>query len=189
MLFCRYSQNAFSVHFSRFKYLLIRTLLLLIVSSLAWGQEAMFYIGTGDVIAINVYSEPDLNQRVRIDKSGDVRMPFIGVVNALGKTASELSSEIEDAYLDGYLVEPNVNVVIERFRPFFIKGAVKAVGAYDFQFDLSVDEAIAIAGGLTERASKRDWFLIRGPEKNRIATKAEQIVHPGDIIIIEQSMF
>ena len=72
-------------------------------------------------------------------------MPLIKAVNALDKTASQLAAEIETAYLDGYLVEPNVNVVIERFRPFFIKGAVKNVGAYDFQFDLSVDEAISAA--------------------------------------------
>lgn len=66
---------------------------------------------------INIYGEPDLNQRVRIDKTGDIRMPFIGMVNAIGKTAGQLAAEIETAYLDGYLVEPNVNVVIERFRP------------------------------------------------------------------------
>mgnify|MGYP003644189105 CR=1 FL=1 len=144
------------------------------------AQESTFFMGTGDVIVINIYGEPDLNQRVRIDKTGDIRMPFIGMVNAIGKTAGQL---------DGYLVEPNVNVVIERFRPFFIKGAVKNVGAYDFQFDLSIDEAIAVAGGLKERASKSKWFVIRGAEKKRIPVQAEQMVHPGDIIIIEESLF
>ena len=153
------------------------------------AQENTFFMGTGDVIVINIYGEPDLNQRVRIDKTGDIRMPFIGMVNAIGKTAGQLAAEIETAYLDGYLVEPNVNVVIERFRPFFIKGAVKNVSAYDFQFDLSIDEAIAVAGGLKERASKSKWFIIRGAEKKRIPVQAEQMVHPGDIIIIEESLF
>ena len=73
------------------------------------AQESTFFMGTGDVIVINIYGEPDLNQRVRIDKTGDIRMPFIGMVNAIGKTAGQLAAEIEAAYLDGYLVEPNVN--------------------------------------------------------------------------------
>ena len=167
----------------------ILPLITLLFCAVSQGQDMTFFMGTGDVIVINVYGEPDLNQRVRIDKSGDIRMPLIKAVNALDKTASQLAAEIETAYLDGYLVEPNVNVVIERFRPFFIKGAVKNVGAYDFQFDLSVDEAIAVAGGLKERASKRDWFIIRGAEKKRIAARAEQMVHPGDIIVIEESLF
>lgn len=175
----------------RYKVLRPHILLLttLLFSAVSQGQNMTFLMGTGDVIVINVYGEPDLNQRVRIDKSGDIRMPLINAVNALDKTASQLATEIEAAYLDGYLVEPNVNVVIERFRPFFIKGAVKNVGAYDFQFDLSVDEAIAVAGGLKERASKSDWFIIRGADKKRIAARAEQMVHPGDIIVIEESLF
>jgi protein involved in polysaccharide export with SLBB domain len=114
---------------------------------------------------------------------------LIGRVNVIGKTSRELADELEHAYLDGYLVAPNVSVVIETFRPFFIKGAVKAVGAYDFQFNLSVDEAIAVAGGLTERASKHAWFIIRGQDKQKIKVSPEHSIHPGDIVIIEESLF
>lgn len=148
-----------------------------------------FKIGPGDVIAISVYNESDLSVRANVGQSGVLKIPLIGDVQVAGKTSKELSQELESAYLDGYLVNPSVSVVIESFRPFFIRGAVSKSGAYKFEYDLTVDQAIAIAGGLKDRASKKDWYVIRGAEKQRIKVTKDARIFPGDILEIEESLF
>jgi polysaccharide export outer membrane protein len=153
------------------------------------AQANDFAIGPGDVIKIEVYNEHDLTVRAKVDQSGMLRIPLLGDVNVVGKTSKQLSQELELAYLDGYLVSPSVSVVIESYRPFFIRGAVTRSGIYNFEFNLTVDQAIAIAGGLKDRASKREWYVIRGNEKNRVKVSKESRVFPGDIIEIEESLF
>ncbi len=152
-------------------------------------EKTEFVIGTGDIIQIDVYNEKDLNVRSRVGKSGTLKMPLIGNLVVIGKTTHQLEEEIEAALLDGYLVEPVVTVSFVTYRPFYIKGAVKNAGAYDFVFDLTVDQAIAVAGGLKDRASKKDWYIIRGSKKVRVQATKETIVLPGDIIEIEESIF
>lgn len=172
---------------------IIRTflaILLLVYSAFPFAQQVeSFIIGTGDVLAVEVYNERDLTVRAKVGQSGKLRFPLLGDVEVVGKTPAELSKELEEAYFDGYLVNPSVSVVIESYRPFYIRGAVLKAGAYEFEYDLTVDQAIAIAGGLKDRASKSDWFVIRGPEKERIKVTKDAKVLPGDIIEIEESLF
>ena len=122
-------------------------------------------------------------------KSGNVKIPLLGPMNVTGVTAKQLSEKLEAAYFDGYLVNPIVTVTIEEFRPFYIKGAVAASGAYKFDYDLTVDQAIAIAGGLKDRASRSEWFIVRGPQKRKFKVTRETKVFPGDTIEIEESLF
>lgn len=148
-----------------------------------------YAIGAGDVVVIEVYNERDLTVRAKIDPSGVLRIPLLGDVMVAGKSCKQLSKELESAYFDGYLVDPSVSVVIESYRPFFIRGAVSQSGVYNFEYNLTVDQAIAIAGGLKDRASKREWYIIRGNEKVRVKVSKESSVFPGDIIEIEESLF
>lgn len=168
----------------------IGLLAILLFSVLAHAQDSeSFIIGTGDVIVIEVYNERDLNVKAKVGQSGKLRIPLIGDWLVVGKTPTQLGRELEDAYFDGYLVNPSVSVVIESYRPIYIRGAVQKAGAYKFEYDLTIDQAIAIAGGLKDRASKKDWFVIRGPEKARIKVSKDSKVLPGDIIEIEESLF
>jgi len=168
---------------------LILSLLALLWSSGVFAVNDEFDIGSGDIIAIKVYNEPDLSVKANVGQSGILKMPLIGEIVVAGKTSKELSEELEMAYFDGYLVNPSVSVVIESYRPFFIRGAVSKSGAYKFEYDLTVDQAIAIAGGLKDRASKKGWYVIRGVEKSRIKVTKESRIFPGDILEIEESLF
>lgn len=146
-------------------------------------------IGTGDVISVEVYNEPDLTVKTKVDGAGLVKFPLIGDIKVTGKNVHVLAAEIETAYKDGYLVSPNVAVKILSFRPFYIRGAVNSSGAYPFEFDLTVEKAIAVARGLKDRASQKEWYILRGENKSRIlATKDTQVL-PGDIIEIKESLF
>lgn len=146
-------------------------------------------IGPGDLIVIDVYNERDLFVRTKVDKTGYVRVPLIGDIKVVDKTTKDLSRELEAAFDDGYLVRPSVSVTIEAFRPFYIGGAVNDPGSYDFELDLTVDKAIAIAGGLKDRASNKNWFIIRGTNKKKIPVTAKSKVKPGDILTIGESIF
>lgn len=146
-------------------------------------------ISLGDTIAVAVYNEADLTVKVRVDNTGKVNFPLIGAIIVLGLSPKELASKLEERYLDGYLVEPLVTVTIEKYRPFYIHGEVKSPGVYEFTQDLSVNQAIAIAGGLSERASSSNWFVARGSEKEPFKANALTRVLPGDIITIKASFF
>lgn len=157
--------------------------------SFAQSDAQPFVIDAGDTISISVYNEPDLNVRVKVEKLGQVKMPLIGNIYVRGKTTQQLAEEIEQAYFDGYLVNPSVAIYVEKYRPIYIRGAVVNSGAYDFEFDLTVDQAIASAGGLKDRASKKNWYIIRGVDKQRLPAEKSTLVFPGDIIEIKESLF
>ena len=155
----------------------------------AASDDIEFVIGSGDTLLIEVYNERDLTVHARVPNSGLLRIPLLGDVAVAGKTTTQLARELEAKYFDGYLVNPSVSVLIESYRPFFIRGAVQSSGSYKYEYDLTVDKAIAIAGGLDDRASNSEWFIIRGKDQVRIKVSKETKVYPGDIIEIEESLF
>jgi len=164
-------------------------LLLLFTCFFAYSNENQFVIRVGDTISITVYNELDLTTKAKIGHTGILKIPLIGNVQVVNKTAQELSSELETAYFDGYLVDPSVSVVIESYRPFYVRGAVYSPGVYQFDFDMNVEQALALAKGLKDRASKREWYIIRGVEKSRVKVTKESRIFPGDILEIEESLF
>ena len=151
--------------------------------------EEQFVIGVGDRIMVTVYNEPDLTVRARIDKSGIVNFPLLGHLTVANKTPKQLANELEEQLLDGYMVKPLVSVLIEEYRPFYINGEVRSPGGYPFSLELTVDQAIAIAGGLKDRASSSGWYIIRGEDKNKLEVQKDTKLLPGDIITIKASLF
>lgn len=150
-----------------------------------------YNLGAGDQIQIVVYGEPDLTTRVKIDKSGMISFPFLSDIAVLGLSPKVLEKKIADGLRGDYLIDPQVAVSIVNYRPFFIHGQVRRPGGYPFQEDLTLDKAIAIAGGLAARASKSDWKITRvvdGVKSTFTANVASSIL-PDDIIEIEQSFF
>lgn len=150
-----------------------------------------YKIGSGDTIAIDVYDEKDLQITVRIDKSGLITYPFLGDIQVIGLTTKEVGIIIENGLLGDYLISPQVNVSITTYRPFYINGMVNRPGGYPFQEGLTLDKAIALAGGLASRASKSDWTVTRIVDGKTIKIEAmiSTDVKPDDIIKIGQSFF
>ncbi|MNJ68872.1 SLBB domain protein [compost metagenome] len=98
---------------------------------------------------------------------------------------------ITDKLKDGYLVEPRVTVSVITYREFYISGEVQKPGGYPYQPGLTLDRAIALAGGLTERASLKRVTIVRGLGETRVAEKAtiDTAILPGDTITIAQGFF
>lgn len=166
--------------------------LMLMLAFSAGASAAQYQLGSGDVIRINVHGEPDLTfDELRLTDAGTFTFPFIGEVDANGKTPGEIRNLLVEKLKDGYLVDPRVSVSVANYREFYISGEVKNPGGYPFQPGLTLDRAVALAGGLTERASTKRISIVRGSEDSRAAEKASlnTQVRPGDTINIGEGFF
>ena len=159
----------------------------------AWAAgDSQYQLGSGDVISINVFGEEDLSfEQIRMTDAGTFSYPFLGEVRALGKTVAEIERIIINGLKGDYLIDPKVSVSITEYRDFFVNGEVKNPGGYPFKPGLTLRKAVALAGGLTERASENKVSVIRenGNDKRTFKANMDTPIQPGDIITIEQSFF
>ncbi len=179
----------YQTHTSQFlSFILIATLMLSSLTSFA--EESIYKLGTSDRIKITIYGEQDLTMETTLNDDGIINYPFMGEISVEGMTIKELENKIYKHLKGDYLVNPNVHVSIEIYRPFFIDGQIKKPGGYPYQPGLTLRRAIALAGGYTERASKKNTFIIhQNKPKTRIRTRQSMKVKPEDTIIVEESFF
>jgi len=149
-----------------------------------------YVLGQGDRISIQVFDEPDLTMEATIGSSGAINYSYLGDVQVAGKTPQQIERAITSSLENGYLVSPSVNVTVAQYRPFFINGEVRSPGGYPYQPGLTLDRAIALAGGLTDRASVRKIFIMKAgsTDEERRAVMSTRIA-PGDIISIKEGFF
>ena len=174
----------------------LNLLVLLMCSAMSMAASEQYRLGAGDLIQISVYDEPDLSQEVRIGLSGSISYPLLGDVQVSGLSPKELEDKLTSRLKGPYLLNPSVTVSIVEYRPFYVTGEIEKPGSYAFHPGLTVDKAISIAGGFTERASKSKIYVIhdaasdkagRGEVRNPV--KIYDVVQPGDVITVEQSFF
>lgn len=147
-----------------------------------------YELGEGDQIAIQVFDEPDLTMEANVGASGSINYSYLGDVKVSGKTAVELEQHITALLKNGYLVNPSVNVTVKQYRPFYIGGEVRSPGSYPYEPGLTLNKAIALAGGLTDRASSRRIFIAK-PTGQEFRASLSQDIAPGDIISIKEGFF
>ncbi len=112
-------------------------------------QNEPYTLDSGDRLRIVVFGQDGLSNSYLVDASGYIDMPLIGPVLARGATAGQLSSRIGDKLRQGYVNDPHIAVEIEAYRPFFILGEVTQPGQYPYVADMTVETAVAIAGGFS----------------------------------------
>jgi len=149
-----------------------------------------YVLGQGDRISIQVFDEPDLTMEATIGASGVINYSYLGNVRVADRTPQQIESNIVELLQDGFLVNPSVNVTVAQYRPFFINGEVRSPGGYPYQPGLTLDRAIALAGGLTDRASDRKITIVKAGQASdeRRATMSTRIA-PGDIISVKEGFF
>lgn len=157
----------------------------------ATPSNAPYRLGGGDRLRIIVFGQDTLSNTYDVDSSGNISMPLIGLVHAAGLSPAALQSAIADKLRDGYLRDPQVSVEIQAYRPFFILGEVTAAGQYPYVGGMTVETAVAIAGGFTPRASKSVAQLSRTVSGRVISGSVpmSQTVQPGDTITIRERLF
>ncbi|MUH72994.1 polysaccharide biosynthesis/export family protein [Psychrosphaera haliotis] len=173
---------------SKLMQLLVITFFIL-SSNLSQASSSEYQLGPGDEIEIFVFQEPELNVRAKISQAGFINLPLIGQVNLEGLSGEEAKLKVENLFKDGYLVNPYVTLTVRQYRPFFIHGEVKNPGSYKYQAELTIEQAIALSGGLKDRASGSEWVVLRGYPQKPLRAKKSTIIMPGDVIKIEKSFF
>ncbi|WP_372760473.1 polysaccharide biosynthesis/export family protein [Pseudoalteromonas sp.] len=171
------------------KLTIFLVLLLLTVNSFA--QNANNYIlGAGDKIEIKVFGQPDLDVTALLGNSGEINYPFLGKVKLVGLNISQVEEIISNGLQPDYLLTPSVYAQVVQYRPFYIHGEVNNPGAYPYQPAMTVNQAIALAGGLTERASVDKIYIFKEQAKEqRIRGSLNSQIAAGDTIKIEQRLF
>jgi polysaccharide export outer membrane protein len=159
--------------------------------AMADSDEGAYTLGPGDQIIITVFGEEDLSMTFRLNDTGTLNYPFIGELKVEGLTVVELEQQVTQGLKGRYLVNPDVAVSIGEYRPFFLHGEVKRPGGYPYQPGLTVQQAIALGGGFTERASRRKVDVIRSSDPTATAQriKLAEPVGPGDVVIVLESFF
>ena len=170
---------------------LVLLLWLAATAALAQPTDGDYRLGPGDRIIIKVFGEEDLSMDVRLNDSGRLNYPFLGELVVQGRTAAELERLITRGLKGSYLRDPTVTVLIAEYRPFFVNGEVQRPGGFPYQPRLTVEQAIALGGGFTQRGSHSRIEVIRASDPQHKAVRVELTdpVFPGDIITVKQSLF
>lgn len=166
------------------------------------GKSITGLIVAADTVSVKVYREPDLDSVGQLGKDGALAMPLIGDVRLQGLTTSEAALLIEAKLRDGYLVRPEVRVVITSrvIKTLSVNGQVRNPGVFTLPPDreLRISEVLAMAGGLTDIANDRKVTLRRKDSKKLqrvnlrriLGGKSEDIVlAAGDVIFVPEGLF
>ncbi len=153
--------------------------------------DAAYHLDAGDKLRVVVYGQDGLTNSYAIDAGGSITMPLIGAVPARGRTTAGLAGEIAARLRNGYIREPSVAVEIEAYRPFFILGEVTAPGQYPYVPNMTVESAVAIAGGFSPRA-KRDVVTVTHTDAGgamRAVVPLGTPLSPGDTVYVGERWF
>ena len=150
-----------------------------------------YRLGPGDEIFIYVFGEEDLSMDFRLDDTGTLNYPLLGELLLEGLTVTELEQLITQRLKGPFLIDPDVTVSITEYRPFFLNGEVHEPGGIPYQPGLTLEKAITLGGGFTERASRKKITVIRdaNPEGTAVAIELNDPVYAGDVITVHQSFF
>jgi polysaccharide export outer membrane protein len=154
-------------------------------------HDPAYRLDAGDRLRVVVYGQEGLTNSYAVDAGGSITMPLIGAVSARGLTPAELAAAIAARLRNGYIREPYVAAEVEAYRPFFILGEVAAPGQYPFVPNMSVESAVAIAGGFSPRA-KRDRVTVTHTDARgtiRAVVPLGTPLNPGDTVVVGERWF
>jgi polysaccharide export outer membrane protein len=150
-------------------------------------HDAPYRLDAGDNLRVVVFGQEGLTNTYAIDAGGAITMPLIGAVPARGRTPAGLATEIAAKLRNGYIREPSVAVEVEAYRPFFILGEVAAPGQYPYVPNMSVESAVAIAGGFSPRAKRDSVTLTHNAD--RVIVPLGTPIGPGDTVLVGERWF
>jgi len=125
-------------------------------------HDDSFIIGNDDLLAINVWKEPDISRQVPVRSDGKISLPLVGEVKAAGETPLKLEQDLA-ARLKNYIDEPEVTVIVQQInsQKFNILGQVNHPGSFSLANSATVLDAIALAGGFRDFAKQKSIYVLR----------------------------
>jgi polysaccharide biosynthesis/export protein len=152
---------------------------------------APYRLDSGDRLRITVFDQAGLTNTYNVDQSGYIAFPLIGSVVARGKTLQELEAAIAGQLRKGYLRDPDVTVEVDRYRAIYVMGEVGQPGQYSYAPGMTVQNAVAAAGGFTPRAKESSADISR-KINGRVVSGRVSITDPilaGDTIYVRERLF
>jgi polysaccharide export outer membrane protein len=155
------------------------------------APRGVYTLDSGDKLRVVVFGQDGLTNSYSVDAGGSITMPLIGAVKARGLTPAELSAAITARLSQNYIREPHVAVEIEAYRPFFILGEVTAPGQYPYVANMTVETAVAIAGGFGPRGFRKTVTISRtiNGQQMRMTVPVTCPIRPGDTINVQERWF
>ena len=161
------------------------------VPAVVTGVAETYALDSGDRLRVVVFGQDGLSNSYVVDAAGNITVPLIGAVPARGITTVELARTMAARLRNGFIREPHVAIEIESYRPFFILGEVTYPGQYPYVPNMTVETAVAIAGGFTPRAYRADAKIARAQNGTtyRASVPLAYAVRPGDTITVDERWF
>jgi polysaccharide biosynthesis/export protein len=155
-----------------------------------------YVIGTGDVLHISVWNEPQLTVTATVRPDGEISMPLLDDVSVTGTTPDGLQKMLTDK-LTRFVHKPRVTVTIQEIhsRMVFITGEVQRPGAYPLVAPMNVVQLVARSGGLTDFAKQKKIYVLRANKTTRIDVNFDKVLRgqapaqnidlaPGDTVVV-----
>lgn len=160
-----------------------------------------YRIGPLDTVDITVFDEPDLSAKaLQVDAAGQIALPLIGTIEAKGRTASELSKDIEQRLGGKYVRNPQVTVSVAASvsQKVSIEGEVTEPGVYPLTGPTTLLGAIAMAKGETEVSKLREVVVFRTIKGQRMGAvfdvssirrgaAADPVLQGNDMVVVGYS--
>ena len=160
-------------------------------SAPANGQQQAYTLDSGDKLRVVVFGQDGITNSYTVDAGGNINLPLVGIVPARGYGTQQLSQMIAERLKQGYVREPHVSVEVEAYRPFFILGEVTNPGQYPYVANMTVETAVAIAGGFAPRATKSKVEITRNASGQQMHGDVPLgfPLRPGDTVVVKERWF
>ena len=169
------------------------------------GTDSNYIIGPGDSLEVFVWRNPELSVTVPVRPDGKISTPLVEDMVAVGKTPPQLARDMEKV-LSEYVRAPKVNIIVTTAASAFslvkVVGQVQHPSALPYREGMRVLDAILAVGGLTQFASGNRARIVRvenGKETvihvkvadlvNSGDVKQNELLKPGDVLVVPQSIF
>ena len=159
-------------------------------------------LGTGDLLEVRVYQEADLSGPFKVSSEGHIDYPLCGKVAVAGMTSSRAADAITECLKNGFLKNPQVTVLVREYtsKKVFVLGEIAKPGTFPYEDNMSIIQAVTLAGGFTRLASKNGTSVTRlvSVQETRVRVPVADIEQgreknfqllPGDIIFVPESFF
>ncbi|MDM9619817.1 polysaccharide biosynthesis/export family protein [Rhizobium sp. S96] len=150
-----------------------------------------YSLDSGDRLRITVFDQPSMTNVYTIDQAGYIAFPLIGQVPARGRTLQQLSGQIAQKLKQGYLRDPDVTIDVDRYRSIFIMGEVGQPGQYAYVPGMTVQNAVAVAGGFSARANQGAVDVTRKINGQVLTGRVNisSAIIAGDTIYVRERLF
>jgi len=166
------------------------------------GAPEANVLGRGDVVEVKVFQEPDFSGVYRVGSAGTLDFPFCKNLPVLGLTPEEVGAKLTVCLAPRVLRNPQITVSTREYnsKKIFVVGEVNKPGTFPYEDNMTIVQAVTLAGGFTKVAAKNSMTVTRMVEgqETRFKVLADDIAQgkapnmallPGDIIYVPESFF